>query len=558
MAKNLDKNRNEQLSLFFISSLTLILLLLISYNFSPLLTGPEEWNWKYFPIKTYSKLWFPFSVFLIYLSFVYYLFSVYRKKLSLKKELLTLTILVLLSFLFLMSIAFLYEKGIVFLSFRITEESSTSFFNVAVNFNNKINYLLSNYSELMPQFPIHAQTHPPGSVFFFWSINKLFEKSSFLTKFVFENVCIGNPLLLKFSKAHGSGAVFSSILIPLLNCLTLIPLYFLGKEIYNQQVAILSASFYSFIPSISLMSPFLDTIYPLLFCTVIYFFLTGLKHGKLFRCFISGIFFALTLFFTFKAIMLLLLLIIILGTILFKEKILNSDWIKKLIVYGRAKYLFSLLILLQFTVWYFFGVKKLTASLIVLLIFLLSFNQEKKKLSNDNSVFPKTNYFSSFTFTVKYLLVFPIASIILFLSLYFIYKFDILNIYHVSKMLRDQATLRNRTYHVWLFFNLYDFFLFLGIPVFVVIFKSLFTELKDLKHIDFFLASFLFTVFILNLSGRVLGETSRLWLPLIPFALYPFSKELLDKNWNRFAQIAVFFILLLLQIITFREFIQVP
>ena len=99
-----------------------------------------------------------------------------------------------------------------------------------------------------------------------------------------------------------------------------------------------------------------------------------------------------------------------------------------------------------------------------ILIFLLFLNQEKKKLSNDNSVFPKTNYFSSLTFTVKYLLVFPIASIILFLSLYFIYKFDIFNIYHVSKMLHDQATLRNRTYHVWLFFNLYDFFLFLGIP----------------------------------------------------------------------------------------------
>ncbi len=558
MAKNLDKNRNEQFFLFFTSSLTLILLLLISYNFSSLLTGPEEWNWKYFPIKTYYKLWLPFSFFLIHLSFVYYLFTVYRKKLSPKKELLTLIILVLLSFLFLMSIAFLYEKGILFLSFRITEESSTSFFNVAVNFNNKINYLLSNYSELMPQFPIHAQTHPPGSVFLFWSINKFFEKSSFLTNYIFENICIRNPFLLKFSKAHGSGAVFSSILIPLLNCLTLIPLYFLGKEIYNQQVAILSASFYSFIPSISLMSPFLDTIYPLLFLTVIYFFLTGLKYQKLFRSLIAGIFFALTLFLSFKAIMLLLLLIVILGTILFKEKILNSDWIKELIVYERIKYLFSLLILLQFTVWYFFGVKILTVSLIVLLIFLLSLNQEKKRLPDGNSVFLKTNYFSSFTFTAKYLLVFPIASIILFLSLYFVYKFDIFSTYHVSKLLHDQATLRNRTYHIWLFFNLYDFFLFLGIPVSVVIFKSLFTELKDLKHIDISLASFLFTVFILNLSGRVLGEVSRLWLPLMPFALYPFSKELLDKNWNRFAQIAIFFILLFLQVITFREFIQAP
>lgn len=558
MAKNSDKKKDEQFFLFFTSSLTLILFLLISYNFSPLLTGPEEWNWKYFPLKTYSKLWLPFSVFLIYLSFVYYLSSVYRKKLSLKKELLTLIILVLLSFLFLMSIAFLYEKGILFLSFRITEESSTSFFNVAVNFNNKISYLLSNYSELMPQFPIHAQTHPPGPVIFFWSINKLFEKSSIVTKFVFEYVCTRNPFLLKFSKAHGTGALFSSIIIPLLNCLTLIPLYYLGKEIYNQQIAILSASFYSFIPSIALMSPFLDTIYPLLFLTVIYFFLTGLKNQKLYCSLISGIFFALTLFFTFKAIMLLLLLIIILGTILLKEKILNSQRIKELIVDERKKNLLSLLILLPFPVWYFLGVKKLTAFLIVELIFILFLNQEQKKLSDDSSVYLKTNYFSSFSFTAKYLLIFPIASIILFLSFYFIYKFDIFSVYHVSKMLHDQATLRNRTYHVWLFFNLYDFFLFLGIPISVVIFKRFFFELKDLKYIDSLLASFLFTVFILNLSGRVLGEISRLWLPLMPFALYPFSKELLDKNWNRFTQIAIFFILLFLQVITFREFIQVP
>jgi hypothetical protein len=85
----------------------------------------------------------------------------------------------------------------------------------------------------------------------------------------------------------------------------------------------------------------------------------------------------------------------------------------------------------------------------------------------------------------------------------------------------------NRTYTTWLGYNLYDFFLFLSLPVLVLALASLKTAVKTLPtakspetaHSLALLFTFWITLLALNLSGIVRGEVARLWMFLVPLAI---------------------------------------
>ena len=69
---------------------------------------------------------------------------------------------------------------------------------------------------------------------------------------------------------------------------------------------------------------------------------------------------------------------------------------------------------------------------------------------------------------------------------------------------------KGRLYLTWVFYNLYDFFIFTGLPV-ALTYLSMFT--KRIKELLFI--SFTFVLFLLNFSGAVRGEVGRIWLPLM-------------------------------------------
>jgi hypothetical protein len=83
-----------------------------------------------------------------------------------------------------------------------------------------------------------------------------------------------------------------------------------------------------------------------------------------------------------------------------------------------------------------------------------------------------------------------------------------------------------RSYWSWLFYNPYDFFVFLGIPLLIGYIYYAFKQDKK----DNFYFSFLATFILLILSGSVRGEVGRIWIPFIPLVLIPvvyfFSKGL--------------------------------
>ena len=75
----------------------------------------------------------------------------------------------------------------------------------------------------------------------------------------------------------------------------------------------------------------------------------------------------------------------------------------------------------------------------------------------------------------------------------------------------------SRSYTTWLFYNLYDFFIFAGIPVAIIFF----TQIKKFNKADLLFISFLITLIIIDLSGSTRGETGRIWAPYLPFLVIP-------------------------------------
>lgn len=116
-----------------------------------------------------------------------------------------------------------------------------------------------------------------------------------------------------------------------------------------------------------------------------------------------------------------------------------------------------------------------------------------------------------------------------------------------------------RSYILWLFYNLYDFLIFSGIPV-LIAFVLLFwrfskTFLKEsLGKFDHFLPAFISILILLDISGISRAETGRIWLPLTPFlvlfAIRYFTKDL------KLSTYAFMFIVFLeaIQVLIFQEF----
>lgn len=117
-----------------------------------------------------------------------------------------------------------------------------------------------------------------------------------------------------------------------------------------------------------------------------------------------------------------------------------------------------------------------------------------------------------------------------------------------------------RSYIIWLFYDIYDFFIFAGIPILILsalIFKNLILDIlrKQYKRLDLFTASFFAMLLILDISGTCRAETGRIWLPYIPILIMIISKYITnDLKFNKYAFTTVLGIQII-QILIMQEFL---
>src|SRR5690606_21926035 len=82
----------------------------------------------------------------------------------------------------------------------------------------------------------------------------------------------------------------------------------------------------------------------------------------------------------------------------------------------------------------------------------------------------------------------------------------------------------NRGYFPWVFYNLYDFIIFIGFGVTILYGAAVYKWLRSIhkrQKSDYLLVGTFVMLLMLNLSGSVRGEVGRIWIPLMPFLLLP-------------------------------------
>ncbi len=118
---------------------------------------------------------------------------------------------------------------------------------------------------------------------------------------------------------------------------------------------------------------------------------------------------------------------------------------------------------------------------------------------------------------------------------------------------------KGRKYSTWIVYNIYDFYIFSGIPVLVLFFIYLCNSCKQLfkkkiLRVDLLFLSFILMVVLLDVSGSVRGEAARIWIPFYSFLVIIISKFITqDLQINK--KYFMFLILLqCIQIIVMQEF----
>ncbi len=182
---------------------------------------------------------------------------------------------------------------------------------------------------------------------------------------------------------------------------------------------------------------------------------------------------------------------------------------------------------------FFFGLffsMSLLPFIFIFLYFILLYSN-KKKLDMQRAL----------SYGISYILGFILLPFLLLI----LFQFDSLVI---AKTLMSGLP-KGRQYHVWIFYNLYDFFVFAGIPLFLFYAKIVWQKIKNHLFI-----AFTAMLLLLNFSGAVRGEVGRIWIPFMPVLVLFISSFLTDKLKLPKNYFAYVLLLQAVQILVMQEF----
>jgi hypothetical protein len=307
-----------------IAALTFLFCLFVGFDVFPFLRGPApyppEWQWPYFFVNTFSKIFLPVVV--IFLFTGLFLWEEKTHFFSKKHPIILLILLILLAFLLQLSLLYFSRSGVSVLIHRIINPELNGYFTASLSIHSVTDFL-ANYNELMLQFVYHAKAHPPGAILLFYYLKLLLAPFTFFIQFVNQlqpnhaDVLKTWSELLPIDKAT---AIFSAFFIPLLSTISLIPLYFSAKLLYGVRVAIRSAFLFFFIPTLLFFIPINDAFLHLFAITSFVFLLIGLKNDSFQAYLLSGISLFLGVFFNLSLLPLLILLFIFALLFLYQQK----------------------------------------------------------------------------------------------------------------------------------------------------------------------------------------------------------------------------------------------
>ena len=140
---------------------------------------------------------------------------------------------------------------------------------------------LRRYPALMPTFPVHPQRYPPGLPVLFYGARCLFEAFPALSDalgFGLRRYQCHDFALMRLSNATLATAALQMAL-PALTGLIVFPLYGLARRTAGPRAALWAVMLYPLVPSFALWSARWDQFYPLLTCAAWYCLWRGLQEA---------------------------------------------------------------------------------------------------------------------------------------------------------------------------------------------------------------------------------------------------------------------------------------
>jgi hypothetical protein len=206
---------------------------------------------------------------------------------------------------------------------------------------------LQNWPEFMDRagsFSAHVHLSPPGLVLIYDGLNKLLARLPDLAN------ALGRPLRLwqcqNYRLMENTNDEFASawlgMLSPLWAGLTVLPLYQLGRRLYNDRVARWTVLWWPLVPALLVFAPLPNTVYPLFAMIAVNWLVKGLQHRSGWWVWAAGFVLSLMLFMNFSVLPLGLVCgLIIIGVPLIEDRPapnvqLWRRWVKLLTIFAAG------------------------------------------------------------------------------------------------------------------------------------------------------------------------------------------------------------------------------
>lgn len=356
---------------------------------------------------------------------------------------------------------------------------------------------LQRYAELLPDLPLHTSTHPPGAVLASYGMLRFFQNHPALSAGMggFYQLIGADPEKLRVERLGAQEVTLLSLgfLVVLVGQLGVFPLFWLvrrsmrdslgpGGEGESGRVAWAAAAVWALYPALVLMVPAFDLLYPTVTLLCLYLAMRGLNDHP-------------------------------------------AAWGAALALAFMAAITFTFTLLL----------------LVPMLCLFAWLDLSRRAASLRPGAVLKQAHPGSATGKRLWVLISTtvITCMAIDALLRYVLGIHLLQIFFAAVQNQNEQLLPklNRTFRVWVFYNVWDFLLFAGAPLailavtgFVRTFRGWWNKPPAIIPA---LAVFPITVLAVDLSHQLSAETARVWLFLAPGIAWAGAAELVRRSGKR-------------------------
>lgn len=329
--------------------LSLIWALALALDVWPVLRGAHGWRWPFVPLDDLKRLLPLLLVVAAYLMGVK-LFFKRRIGFLLAWTMIGTTLMTIAA------LAVRYDPW--FQLYTMTLSPNTSGWHYAAAHVNDLNAALHDWPKVMQDFnglSSHMSLSPPGMVVGYSIINQMLERVPALAD------ALGRPLRAavcqNFNVVNYTNAEFASawvgMLMPIWGALTVLPLYGLGKQLFDDHTARWTVILWPLVPGLLMFAPLPNIFYPLPAVIVIWLFITGLRRDKFVLILLAGVLTSCLTYMNFTFVPLLLMV----GALLIGLPLLHTEAAEKTNFWQRLPWRY----ILKMGLWYGIGLAAIWA-----------------------------------------------------------------------------------------------------------------------------------------------------------------------------------------------------